>query len=482
MTRTLWRPAGGVDPGMIEYTAGEDRALDARLLPWDILGSLGHVEGLRVSGLLSPGDADLLRAGLRDAIAAAGSGELAIGPEHEDVHTAVEAWLTERLPDAGPRLHTGRSRNDQVACDLRLWTKDALLALHAAAAALADALLDWAERHADALWPGYTHQRRAMVSSAGLWAAAHAEGIVDTLEAFPAVWAPVDRSPLGSAAGYGAPLPLDREAAARALGFAEPEHNVAAVQNGRGKVEAAALFWCVQLGHDLARLSTDAIAFSAEEYGLLHLPPEFATGSSIMPQKQNPDLFELTRARVGAVEGDLAAVLRIRSGLGSGYHRDFQALKEPLFRGLDRTLAMLGMMARAVPRLEVDRERGWELLQGDALVTDEAMRRAEAGTAFREAYAAVAAELAAGARFPAPSPESILARRRSAGGVGDLDLAAPRARLAACRAAAIEGAERFARALERLAGRPVAVPGGGAGLPGASTPPGTPPLGGGDRP
>lgn len=452
-TRTLWRPGGDLDPEMLEYTAGEDRALDARLLPWDILGSLGHVEGLRVSGLLSPADADVLRAGLREALAAVEAGELSLDGAHEDVHTAVEAWLTERFPEAGPRLHTGRSRNDQVACDLRLWAKDRLLALHAAAAALAETLLDWAGLHADALWPGYTHQRRAMVSSAGLWAAAVAEGIVDTLEAFSAVWRPVDRCPLGSAAGYGAPIPLDREIATRALGFAEPEHNVAAVQNGRGKIEAAALFWCAQLGHDLTRLSADAILFTSDEYGLLRLPPELATGSSIMPQKRNPDLFELTRARAAAVDGDLTAVLRIRAGLSGGYHRDFQTLKEPLFRGLDRTLAMLRMMARAVPRLEVDRERGWALLQGDALVTDEAMRRVEAGTPFREAYAAVAAELAAGTVFAAPSHESILARRRVPGGVGDLDLETPRTRLATCRAWAEAESGRFVRAIERLRGQ-----------------------------
>src|SRR6185503_3966252 len=219
-------------------------------------------------------------------------------------------------------------------------------------------LLSFAQKHQNDLWPGYTHQRRAMPSSAGLWASAFAEGILDTVEALPSLWAQVDRSPLGSAAGYGVPLPLKREVAARALGFGDIEHNVASVQNGRGKLEAGVLFWCTQLGHELAKLSSDVILFSAEEFGFLVLPADLATGSSIMPQKRNPDLFELTRARAAMLDGDLGAVLHLRGKLTGGYHRDFQLLKEPLFRGLDRTGSMLAMMAHAVPKLGVNAERG----------------------------------------------------------------------------------------------------------------------------
>ncbi len=449
---TLWAGGPAVDREMLEYTVGNDRETDRHLLPWDVLGSLGHVEGLRASGLLTGSDHRKLRAGLRAAFRAVRAGRLVIGPEHEDAHSAVELWLTRRVGGAGERLHTGRSRNDQVATDLRLYLKDSLLALQVSALAAVAALLLFAERNRDALWPGYTHTRRAMPSSAGLWAAALAEGLLDTVEALPSLWSRVDRSPLGSAAGYGVPLPLDREAAAQALGFSGIEHNVAAVQNGRGKLEADALFWCVQLGHDLSRLAADVILYSGEEFGLLRLPAQLATGSSIMPHKRNPDLFELTRARVAGLEGDLATTLALRSKLGGGYHRDFQLLKEPLFRGVESTERILGVMAAAMPRLEVDRERGLEALGGGALATDEVMRRVEAGTPFRRAYREVAAALKRGETFPAPSRSRLIARRRSTGGLGRLELNTAWRRFDRARRWSQREMRVFHRAMDRLRG------------------------------
>jgi argininosuccinate lyase len=438
---------------MLAYTVGDDHHWDARLLPWDVLGSLGHVQGLRAAGLLSASEHRRLRAGLRAGFAAVRRGSLRIRPRDEDVHTAVEVWLVRRLGTVGQRLHTGRSRNDQVACDLRLYLKDALLRVHDDAAAFAAALLDFAARHRTALWPGYTHQRRAMPSSAGLWAAAFAEGVLDTLESLPALWARVDRCPLGSAAGYGVPLRLDRHATARALGFAAPTHNVAAVQNGRGKLEAAVLAWCAELGHELAKLAADVILYAAEEYGYLVLPPELATGSSLMPHKRNPDVFELTRGRAAALDGDLVAVLGLKSKLTSGYHRDFQLLKEPLFRGLDRTREMLAMMATAVPRLSVDRARAAAGLAGGVLATDEVMRRVEAGEPFRAAYRSVASELRRGEILPAPSLATLAARRRGAGSLGNLDLGPVRARLRDTRRWSARARHRFETAFGHLVGR-----------------------------
>lgn len=452
-SNTLWSPGAELDDFMLAYTIGDDREWDKHLLPWDVLGSLGHVEGLRASGLITRADHVKLRTALRAAFRAVRNGRLIIGPEHEDAHSAVELWLTRRIGSAGERLHTGRSRNDQVTCDVRLYMKDSLLALQVSALGVVAALLLFAELHQDALWPGYTHTRRAMPSSAGLWAAAFAEGILDTVEDLPSLWARVDRSPLGSAAGYGVPLPLDREAAARALGFAGLDHNVAAVQNGRGKLEAGTLFWCVQLGHELAKLSSDAILYSGEEFGLLRLPARLATGSSIMPHKRNPDLFELTRARVAAVEGDLAAVLAIRSKLASGYHRDFQLLKEPLIRGLGRTQSMLGMLGLAIPQLEVDRARGAELLAGGALATDEVMRRVESGVPFRRAYRDVAAALKRGETFPALSPGRLVARRRSTGGLGRLGLQKAWRRFEQARRWCERELKTFHAAMDRLVGQ-----------------------------
>jgi argininosuccinate lyase len=438
---------------MLAYTVGDDRIWDARLLRWDVLGSLGHVEGLRAARLISGADRQRLRAGLRAALVAAERGRLRIGPEHEDVHSAVEDWLTRRVPGVGERLHTGRSRNDQIACDIRLYLKDTLLALHAEALVLAEALVAFAARHRTALWPGYTHHRRAMPSSAGLWALAFAEGLLDTVEALPAVWTGVDRSPLGSAAGYGVPLPLRRELTARALGFGGVDHAVTAVQNGRGKLEAAVLFWCTQLGHELGKLAQDVVLLSGEELGFLVLPKELATGSSIMPHKRNPDLFELTRGRAALVEGDLGAVLHLKAKLPSGYHRDFQLLKEPLFRGLDRTGEMLGMMAHAVPKLGVDRARSAAALAGGPLATDEVMRRVERGRAFRLAYREVAEAVRAGDALPKPGRGALVARRRATGNLGNLGLPAVRARIRRARRWAAGERRRFDRAMARLGGR-----------------------------
>jgi argininosuccinate lyase len=449
---TLWS-GRSPDRSLIEATAGEDRPWDARLLRWDVLGSLGHIEGLRAAGLLGSNEHARLRAELRRALGAVDQGRFRIGSAHEDVHTAVEDWLTRRLPGLGERLHTGRSRNDQVACDLRLYLKDRLLTLHAVAGDVAAALLAFASRHRWVLLPGYTHQRRAMPSSLGLWAGAYAEGVLDTLESIGPLWRQVDRSPLGSAAGYGVPLPLRRERTARALGFAGLDRNVATVQVGRGKLEAAVLFWCSQLGHEAGRLAQDVILWSAEEFGYLVLPAELATGSSIMPHKRNPDLFELTRGRAAALEADLASVLAIKGRLGSGYHRDFQMLKEPLMRGLDRTAAMLAALARALPLLSVDRRRCAEALDAGALATDEVMRRVEAGEAFRTAYREVKLELDRGRRFQSPSPEAIIARRRTTGGLGDLGLPEARSRQRAAEAWNRRERQRFDAAMRRLAGR-----------------------------
>jgi argininosuccinate lyase len=451
--RTLWSPDRDLDAEMLAFTVGDDRYWDSHLLRYDVLGSLGHIEGLRASGLLTAADHRRLRAGLRRALTAVEKGRLVIGPEDEDAHSAVETWLTRRLGSAGERLHTGRSRNDQVATDLRLFLKDRLSALGFGVLGVSAALLEFAQVHRTALWPGYTHTRRAMPSSAGLWAAAIAEGLLDTLETLPALWAQVDRSPLGSAAGYGVPLPLDREAAAAALGFAGVEHNVAAVQNGRGKLEAGALFWCAQLGHDLARFAGDVILFTAEEYGWLVLPAGLATGSSIMPHKRNPDLLELSRARAAAVEGDLAAVLALRGKLTSGYHRDFQLLKEPLIRGLGRAFEQVGMVSLVVPRLEVDRARGLAALTGGALATDEVMRRVEQGVPFRRAYRAVASEVKRGKSFAAPTPARIMARRASTGGLGRLGLGRVWQRWSRMERWCERERDQFDRAMARLAGR-----------------------------
>lgn len=426
-SETLWSPGTRPDEQMLAYTVADDREVDARLLRWDVIGSLGHVEALARGGIISNRERNAMRRALLAALRAADTGELRIEAVHEDGHTAVELWLTRHFGDVGERLHAGRSRNDQVVTDLRLYLKDEVLRLHAGMLGLAGALLDFATTHRRTLWPGFTHQRIAMPSSAGQWAAGYAEGLLDAASAIVGFWPRLDRSPLGSGAGYGVPLPLHREAAATALGFGGVDQVVTTVQNGRGRLEAAVLGWCAEAAHECSRLSADVILYSAAEFGWLVLPVEFTTGSSIMPQKRNPDVFELTRARAAALEGDLVTVLLLRGKLSSGYHRDFQLLKAPLMRGVDRTREMLGMMAAVVPHLGVDAERGLKAITGDALATDEVMRRVMDGLPFRRAYREVAAAIKSGEAMPPVTAATIIRARMSTGAMGNLPVAALRA-------------------------------------------------------
>lgn len=428
---TLWSPGASPDAQMLAYTVADDRELDARLLRWDVLGSLGHLEALARGGVITTRERTMMRRALLAALKAVDAGTLRIGRTHEDGHSAVEFWLTEHFGDVGERIHAGRSRNDQVVTDLRLFLKDEVLGLHERMLTLADALLTFAAGNRHTLWPGYTHQRRAMPSSAGLWAAGYAEGLLDAADAIHGFWTRLDRSPLGSAAGYGVPLPLAREAAAKALGFSDIDQVVTSVQGARGTLEAAVLFWCTEAAHHCAKLSSDVILFSAEEFGWLVLPAELSTGSSIMPQKRNPDLFELTRARAATLEGDLAAIMALKGSLAGGYHRDFQFLKAPLFRGLDRTREMLAMLATAVPQLAVDGDAAAAALQGDILATDEVMRRVREGTPFRRAYRAVAEEVKRGTPMKPISKKELIAARSSTGSAGNLPLALLRGRLRA---------------------------------------------------
>ncbi|MEO8478243.1 MAG: lyase family protein, partial [Gemmatimonadota bacterium] len=305
-------------------------------------------------------------------------------------------------------------------------------------------------KHRRVIWPGYTHQRIAMPSSAGAWAAGYAEQLLDTMESFAGLWPRLDRSPLGSAAGYGAPLPLDREAAARALGFGGVDQVVTAVQNARGQLEAAALFWCLDGAHALAKLSADVILYSSDEFGWLSLPPALSTGSSIMPQKRNPDLFELTRARAAALEGDFHAVMAIKRGLPGGYHRDFQLLKAPTLRGLTRTREMLGMLVTAVPALGVDAKRAAVAMRPEVYATDEAMHRVREGQPFRDAYREVASVVKRGGEIPHLSASDVLEHRDSTGGLGNLGVPMLKARLRTAQRSTRARQQRIEAALARL--------------------------------
>ncbi len=391
MSGRLWDAGEPLDERVLRYTAGEDHRLDARLVAYDVRASIAHAEGLHAAGLLAAHDLAAIRAGLAALAAEHAAGGWAIELADEDVHTALERRLTARIGAAGGRLHLGRSRNDQVLAALRLYLRDALAALRDGTLEVAAALDGLAAREAATPLPGYTHMQPAMPSSVPLWAGGFAAELRDDAEGLAAALRRADKSPLGSAAGYGVPLlPLDREATRARLGFAVVHEPVTAVQLSRGKAEAQALFEIALLMQDLGRLAADLILFSMRELGFASLPPALCTGSSIMPQKRNPDLLELVRGRGATAQACLLEALAVTAKLPSGYHRDLQLLKAPLFRGIDLAADTLALLAAALPEVRFHPER--IELPPELHAAEEAYRLVlDEGVPFREAYARVAA-------------------------------------------------------------------------------------------
>ena len=385
MTR-LWDKGDPLDERILRYTAGEDHLLDARLVPYDVRASIAHAAMLHGAGLLTAEDLAAIRRGLEELARehAAGGWRIALG--EEDVHTALETRLTARIGEAGARLHLGRSRNDQVLAALRLYLRDAIAALAAGARATAASLDALAEREAATALPGYTHLQPAMPSSVPLWAGGFASELRDDALGIEACARRIEKNPLGSAAGYGVPLlPIDREATRRDLGFAEVQEPVTAVQLSRGKAEAQVLFEIALLMQELGRLAADLVLFSTSEFGFVSLPSTMTTGSSIMPQKRNPDVFELVRGRGATAQACLLEALAITAKLPSGYHRDLQLLKAPLFRGIDLATETLAILAAALPEVRFHPER--IRLDPGLYAAEEANRLAlEEGISFREAY------------------------------------------------------------------------------------------------
>jgi argininosuccinate lyase len=390
MTR-LWDKGATLDARVLQYTAGEDYALDERLVRYDVRASIAHAQMLQEQGLLSARD---LRQ-IREALGAIGA-EHAAGAWHieladEDVHTALEKRLTARIGDAGARIHLGRSRNDQVLTALRLYLRDAIVQLDAQTQQVIASLNRLSERQGSIALPGYTHMQQAMPSSVALWAGAYAAELLDDAEGLRSVQRRLDKSPLGSGAGFGTPgLPIDRDSTATALGFGSVQQPVTAVQLSRGKAEAQLQFELALLMQDMGRLASDLLLFYTQEFSYVALPEAFTTGSSIMPQKRNPDVFELIRGRTATALGCLIETLGITAKLPSGYQRDLQLLKFPLFRSIDIAAQTLEIVAAAVDALT---------FRPDRIHLDPAVHAAEEayaivvkeGVPFREAYRRVAA-------------------------------------------------------------------------------------------
>jgi argininosuccinate lyase len=382
----LWDKGGALDERVLRYTAGEDHLLDARLVPYDVRASIAHAEMLQETGLLAAGDLEAIRQGLEDLGREHAAGEWTISLNDEDVHTALETRLTARIGEAGARVHLGRSRNDQVLAALRLYLLDQVDHLAAGAREVAAVLDALGAREKDTPLPGYTHLQQAMPSSVPLWAGGFAAELRDDAFGLEACRRRIAKNPLGSAAGYGVPLlPLDRESTRAKLGFDEVHEPVTAVQLSRGKAEAQVTFEIALLMADLGRLAADLVLFATKEFGFVSLPAEMTTGSSIMPQKRNPDVFELTRGRTATAQACLFEALAVTARLPSGYHRDLQLLKAPLFRGIDLATDTLAILAAALPGVRFHRERIH--LDPGLDAAEEAYRLVlEEGIPFREAY------------------------------------------------------------------------------------------------
>ena len=386
----LWEKGLPLDERVLRYTAGEDHLLDARLVTYDVRGSIAHAEMLASTNLISDDDCAQIRDGLLALQSSFEAGEWQISLDDEDVHTALETRLTDNIGAAGGRLHLGRSRNDQVLTALRLYLRDAALDLATRVDALRAALGELTDRQGEIELPGYTHMQHAMPSSVALWCGGFDEGLADAIDGLQAATRRIDKNPLGSAAGYGTPgLPLDRAATTASLDFAATQSPVTAVQLSRGKAESALLFEITLLMQDLGRMASDLLMFYTQEFAYIALAPEVTTGSSIMPQKRNPDVLELLRASSATAHACLDESLMITAKLPSGYQRDLQRLKSPLFRSIDLAVDSVDIMAYLLQGLEFLPDN-IELDEG-IFATAEAYRMVtEDGIPFRDAYRQVA--------------------------------------------------------------------------------------------
>lgn len=389
MTR-LWDKGGALNERVLRYTAGEDHRLDERLVAYDVTASIAHAEMLAAQNLLNGEDLTKIRTGLQGLARSHAAGEWQISLEDEDVHTALENRLTESIGPAGGRVHLGRSRNDQVLVALRLYLRDAVSEIQAAVDALTVALQSLAEIDGHIALPGYTHLQQAMPSSVELWADGFRAELGDDRLGLAAARRRLNKNPLGSAAGFGTPgLPLDRLATTRALGFGEIHDPVTAVQLSRGKAEGGVLFEIVLVLNDTARLAADLLLFYTQEFAYVSLPGNLTTGSSIMPQKRNPDVLELVRAAPATAQGCLDECLMITTKLTSGYHRDLQRIKQPLFRGIDLAIDTLTIMAELVSGVRFRPEN--ITLDGSLNAAEEANKLVVGeGMSFRDAYRKVA--------------------------------------------------------------------------------------------
>ena len=400
MAQKLWEKSVQVNAEIDRFTVGRDREMDLYLAKHDVLGSMAHITMLESIGLLQADELQELLQELKNIYAAAEKGEFVIEDGIEDVHSQVELMLTRRLGDIGKKIHSGRSRNDQVLVDLKLFTREQIRRVAEAVEELFHVLIAQSEQYKDVLMPGYTHLQVAMPSSFGLWFGAYAESLVDDMLFLQSAYRMCNRNPLGSAAGYGSSFPLDREMTTRLLGFDSMNYNVVYAQMGRGKMERNVAFAMASIAGTLAKMAFDACMFSSQNFAFVKLPDECTTGSSIMPHKKNPDVFELTRAKCNKLQALPQQIMMIMNNLPCGYFRDLQILKEVFLPAFAELRDCLQMTAYIISRIQVNTHILDDARYDLMFSVEEVNRRVVEGIPFRDAYKQVGLEIAAGEFTP----------------------------------------------------------------------------------
>lgn len=400
MAKKLWEKNIDVNPEIERFTVGKDRELDLFLAPYDVLGSLAHCKMLESIGLLTSEEQERLRQALWGIYSAIAAGTFTIEPGVEDVHSEVELRLTRTLGDTGKKIHSGRSRNDQVLLDLKLFTRKELQDVCEAVKELFDALIEQSNRHKKVLMPGYTHLQVAMPSSFGLWFGAYAESLADDMLFLQAAYKMCNRNPLGSAAGYGSSFPLNRTMTTELLGFDSMNYNVVYAQMGRGKCERNVAYALASVAGTLSKMAFDACMFNSQNFGFVKLPAECTTGSSIMPHKKNPDVFELLRAKCNRLQALPTDIILIMNNLPCGYFRDLQIIKEVFLPAFSEIKDCINMATYIIKRIEVN-ENILDDSRYDAMFSvEEVNRLAAEGMPFRDAYKKVGLDIEAGTFTP----------------------------------------------------------------------------------
>lgn len=415
MAQKLWEKSVQVDRDVERFTVGKDREMDLYLAPFDILGSLAHISMLQSIGLLTEEELKQLTEELRNIYRDTETGKFLIEEGVEDVHSQVELLLTRKLGDIGKKIHSGRSRNDQVLVDLKLFTRSRLQNIVKKTEKLFDTLIAQSEKYKQVLMPGYTHLQVAMPSSFGLWFAAYAESLADDLIVMQAAYWVCNRNPLGSAAGYGSSFPLNRTQTTDSLGFETMDYNVVYAQMGRGKTERIVASAIASIAATLAKLAFDACLYNSQNFAFIKLPDAFTTGSSIMPHKKNPDVFELTRAKCNKLQALPYQITLIANNLPSGYFRDLQIIKELFLPSFDELEECLDMVDLMISQIAVNEHILDDKRYDYMFSVEEVNRRVQTGTPFRDAYKQVGLEIEAG-KF---SPDKHI-RHTHEGSIGNL--------------------------------------------------------------